>query len=173
MGTPPERARQRRVVAGTTLALIGLALFWLNITEGPSHAIIMAAIGAAFLAAYYAGQGYGLLIPACILLGLGLGELAEEVWWGDFNQLGLGLGFIAIYVIDRLRRGETSWWPLVPGGIITVSALGAEFGTVRAAVEKGWPLILVVIGVALIAGVGKSRRRNHDDTPDPRGPHVT
>lgn len=167
---PTEHRRERRVAAGFVLALVGLALFWLNVSQGPTEAVVMAAAGAVFLALYFAGRGYGMLIPGCILLGLGLGELADRVWWGDYRQLGLGLGFVAIYVIDHLRQGRSHWWPLIPGVIITLSALGAEFSSIRNAVEKGWPLILVIIGAALMLGFGSRRRR--DETPtQPRGPH--
>jgi hypothetical protein len=163
--------RDRRKVAGVVLAVIGVALFWLNVTEGTSEAVIMAALGALFVAGYFMGRGYGLLIPGCILLGLGLGDLADAAWFGDFKQLGLGLGFLAIYFIDRARSGYTAWWPLIPGSLLTLSGLGAEFRSVRIAVEKGWPLILVVIGVALVMGWGTRRRDNGDRPAEPRGPH--
>lgn len=170
MANSPDTYRDRRKVAGMVLAVVGIALFWLNVTEGASEAVILAAIGAALVAVYFAGQGYGLLIPGCILLGLGLGDLVGA------EELGLGLGFLAIYGIGRMNRGRTAWWPLVPGGIITLYALGVRIRSVDTAIDKGWPLILAAVGVALFLGWGAKRGGDDGDRGDqeptaPRGPH--
>jgi hypothetical protein len=171
---PVENARQKRVVLGLVLALVGAALFWMNIAEGPTSAIILTALGAAFVAGYVYNKTYGLLIPGCILLGLGLGELLDRSWIGfhEMTQFGLGVGFIAIFVIDRIYRGKTSWWPLIPGVFLVGEVLADEFYGFRNMVDKGWPLILVVIGLAIMAGVGTRRygTRRHDDS-EPKPPH--
>ena len=84
----------------------------------------------------------------CILAGLGLGEL---IGW---SSLGLGLGFIAIFVIDLLVRGKSHWWPLIPGVIITLDALGDRANVViaplRGLVANWWPLLLIAIGLLLL-----------------------
>jgi hypothetical protein len=173
---PLESTHRKRVVFGLVLALVGAALFWMNIAEGPMEAVILSALGAAFVAGYFYNHSYGLLIPGCILLGLGLGELLDRTWFGvgDTQQLGLGVGFLAIYVVDRMYRGRTSWWPLVPGVILVGSVLADEFYGFRSVVEKGWPLILVAIGLAIMSGAGRrhdaARARGRDDSA-PKPPH--
>ena len=49
-------------------------------------AAVLLVAGTLFLAGYLLRRSYGLLIPACILLGLGAGSLGAETWF-DFGEL--------------------------------------------------------------------------------------
>jgi hypothetical protein len=134
----------------------------MQLVEGPREAFAFLVVGGAFLVWYFYRRRYGLLIPACILLGLGLGEVGD--WSGvdfhDFSAAGLGVGFIAIYVIDRLYRGSSPWWPLIPGGILLVRSLVSRNSGVHRYIEVGWPLVLVIVGLLVLAGA--FGRRRHD-----------
>jgi hypothetical protein len=139
---------QRNLLPG--LLLIGLGVFFLvgrNTNLGGW--IFLAGLGAIFLVAYFNSRSYGLLIPGCILLGLGLGEAMDQ------SSLGLGLGFIGIFAVDTLVRGRMShWWPLIPGVIIAGSELSdmniAGLGTLRDIAADWWPLLLVLLGVLIL-----------------------
>lgn len=143
-----------RVIAGAVLILLGIAFFVMNFVEGLGQAVVLFGIGALLVAAYFYTRTYGFLIPGCILIGLGLGQLGETglVSFTGFGSLALGVGFIAIYLIDWLYRGSTYWWPLIPGGILVVSSLVSVSQTVQVLVSRGWPLILVIIGLLILAG---------------------
>lgn len=141
-----NRSRTNQMLPGLILILLGV-LFLLGRTALGS-VIFLGGLGAIFLVAYFATRGYGLLIPGCILASLGIGDL---IGW---SSLGLGLGFIAIFVIDLSVRGKSHWWPLIPGAIITVGALGERTNVVlaplRGLISNAWPLLLIVIGVLLL-----------------------
>lgn len=159
-----DEVTRRRVVAGAILIIVGIGLILLQVFQGFGEWIVLLLIGAAFLAGYFLRRSYGLLIPGCILVGIGLGAIGGTTWGvGDFTQIGLGTGFIAIYVIDRIYRGSTHWWPLIPGGVLLITGVASLGGNIARIVEVGWPLLLVLAGLLLIGAAfglfGKAKGR--------------
>jgi hypothetical protein len=154
MDTPRavQRNRRSQVAAGAALIVIGIVALALQYLEGPGRAVILLLAGGSFVAAYFYTDIYGLLIPGGILSGLGLGSLGEwrEVAVRDPNAVGLGIGFMAIYVVERVYRRRAHWWPLIPGVLLVVSGLGARFGDVGHILWRWAPAILVVLGVVLV-----------------------
>ena len=149
-----DERRQGRLFAGAILVLLGLGLFAVQFVEGFGEALILFLIGGAFVAGYLYRRAYGLLIPGCILIGIGLGSLGEGTVFGvgDLSSIGLGLGFIAIYVIALVYQGESHWWPLIPGGILVLLGLAAGSKAFEQLLSVGWPLIIVFVGLILLAG---------------------
>ncbi len=149
-----DEKRQGRLFAGAVLVLLGLGLFAVQFVEGFGESLVLFLIGGAFVAGYFYRRAYGLLIPGCILLGIGLGSLGEGTVFGlgDLSAIGLGLGFIAIFVIALVYQGSTHWWPLIPGGILVVTGLASGNEALERLLEVGWPLILVFVGLLLLAG---------------------
>jgi len=140
---------------GVILIVIGATLFgiqWLHLDAD----VIVLVIGLIFVAAYAATRRYGLLIAAGILTGLGAGILLQD--FGVTREpvvLGLGVGFLAIYLVDLAARRSPQrarWWPLIPGAIITIIAgAGGAFGDEGGrTIQQAWPIILVVIGAWLL-----------------------
>ena len=139
---------------GVILIAVGLTLFAVQLLHLDADVIVLV-IGLVFAVAYAATRRYGLLIPAGIMTGLGVGILLEDSGVaGEPVVLGLGLGFLAIYAGDLLVSGARQpgrWWPLIPGAILMVIA-GVEntFGPEGARViEQGWPVLLISAGVWL------------------------
>ena len=160
-----------RLVTGAILVLLGLGLLALQFMEGFNEAVVLFLIGAAFVAGYLYSRAYGLLIPGCILLGLGLGfvgettisSLDEEV----FILLGLGVGFVAIYVIPLVYVGKSHWWPLIPGVILIVVGIASMSDDLERLLEVGWPLILVLLGLVILAGAfGLTGRKAPDEAQE-------
>lgn len=153
---------QGRVALGAVLIVVGLMLLASQFMEGFADRAWPVVIGGAFVAGYFYRKAYGLLIPGCILLGIGLGDLAQGSIrdFGDFDSIALGLGFIAIFAIATLYQGRTHWWPLIPGGILVIQGLQEGSQAVRDLVSVGWPVVLILIGLILLAGVfrGTGRR---------------
>lgn len=145
--------KSRRLSAGLILIVVGLGLYFVDRVEGIGEEAVLMVIGSAFLIAYFVRKNYGLLIPGCVLLGLGLGSVGRDSFlaFGESSMLGLGVGFIAIYVIARLNEGKSHWWPLIPGGVMLVMAI-PKTQHLFEYVWGHWQLILVLIGVLILVG---------------------
>jgi hypothetical protein len=163
-----DDARGRRTSAAVALIVIGAVFFALQMTKGPTEVLVYLVLGGLFLVGYLYRRQYNLLVPGCILLGLGLGALGERtsIDFRNFSPLGLGLGFIGIFVVDLAFRRRTHWWPLIPGGVLVLNSV-ADLRQLTWLFSKGWPLILVVIGVLMLlrrSGVaGANRPRGEGD----------
>jgi hypothetical protein len=158
---PMANTGQGRVSVGAVLIVIGLMLLASQFIKGFADRAWPVVIGGAFVAGYFYRKAYGLLIPGCILLGIGAGNLATGSIrnFGDFDSIALGLGFIAIFVIAALYEGRTHWWPLIPGGILVIQGLQAGSQAVRDLVAVGWPVILILVGLILLAGAFRATGR--------------
>ncbi len=120
---------------------------------------VVAAVGLAFLVAYALTRRYGFLVPGGILTGLGVGIIYESQMHarGATVVLGLGLGFLGIYAVDAAaRKTPRGWWPLIPGGVLTLigllQAAGQEF---LGSIGRWWPVLLIAVGAYLVFRRGK------------------
>ena len=150
------RLKDARMATAAVLILLGLALFVFQFVQGMIAVLLFLLVGALFIGGYLYWRAYGLLIPGCILLGIGLGSIGENIPLGvsNFSSIGLGLGFIGIYVIHWLYERQSIWWPFIPGGILILIGVASSSNAVAEVLSKGWPLLLVLAGlVALIGGL--------------------
>jgi hypothetical protein len=150
--------RKGRIAAGLTLIVLGGVLYLLERSVGIDSAAVLLIIGGAFLAYYFYKREYGFLVPACIMLGLGTGTVVSHTRY-DYGQptlWGLGLGFIAIFVIAWLYQRESHWWPLIPGGILVLLGLPRTKGIIDFLFDN-WPLILVAVGILILIGAFRPR----------------
>lgn len=145
-------SRDSRWTAGMILIGVGLGFFFLQRWQGAGTSTILLLIGAAFLVAYLLRRAYGLLVPAGILLGLGLGGLLEARFLDDEAVFGLGCGFVFIYVVALLVERNSHWWPLIPGVILILVGVN-DMRSVTELVFDYWPLALVAVGLLLVFGV--------------------
>jgi hypothetical protein len=144
----------RRSTAGIILVVLGLmflAAQWFDFTG----AAVLGSISVFFVAMYATTRKYGFLIPGMILGGLAVGVGLQEYGYdpnGGVVVLGLGAGFIAIYLINVVVQTPASWWPLIPGGILSVvGATQVAEGTAAAeTVARLWPVGLIVAGVIVL-----------------------
>lgn len=111
------------------------------------------------------GALFGAIIGGAILIWLGvsfylqeIGYLAAFNWWALFIA-GIGVILIlqGIFMFARNRRPIIG--PLIGGGILLIIGLAFFFNSF----VNLWPLILVVIGLAIVASAFGARRR----TPPP------
>lgn len=146
--------RNGRATAGAILIVLGLALLANQLVPNFSGEIWQLVLGGLFVAGYFNRRAYGLLIPGCILLGLSLGDLTQGTLFqlGDTDSIGLGLGFIAIYAIDSLYRGNSHWWPLIPGVILVVTGAAEGSQQIQDTLAVGWPVLLILLGLVVLAG---------------------
>lgn len=152
------------MVAGGILILLGVAFFAMQFLGQLGSSVILFGVGMVFLVAYFFTRIYGFLIPGCILVGLGLGQVAAQggmLSVSGLSGIGLGIGFLAIFVIDWIYGGNMRWWPLIPGGIIVIVGIASANENLQSLLVRGWPLILVAIGLLILAGAfGLTGRKN-------------
>jgi hypothetical protein len=165
---------QRALAPGLILIGLGALLLVVQATSIGEEAVV-AVIGAGLLVTYLVTRIYGFLVPAGILLGLGLGIVWQVQAGGEGEGgvvlIGLGLGFVSIWLIGVLMRDKIRhWWPLIPGGILaTIGALveAEQTGFLRSYGDL-WPLILVFVGVILLAvQVARPSTGDGRDEPPP------
>jgi hypothetical protein len=172
VGNPHHGALRRGGFVGWFLILLGVVLLVINLFELTGSWILLA-IGGAFLAWYLDSRNYGLLIPACILLGLGLASILEGVrpWYFDveWTLLWIGLAFVAIYLVDRFTWHQSSTWPLWPGGILILISVWQTrwFSNLFdwlwwGVLADWWPVLIILLGIWLLR-----RRRAPAPFPGP------
>ena len=146
-------ANRRQIIPGLILIVLGVAFLLMQYFEfGPG--LFLTLLGLVFLVPYAFTRSYGLLIPGCILCGIGVGLAFERAAMRpDVTvSIGLGLGFIAIFVVQLAVAGASHWWPLIPGGILVLVGVAETMPQAQQVLERGWPLILIVIGLGILAG---------------------
>lgn len=164
--------------AGWILIAIGCLLLLENLFHWRGE-IFLIVLGGAFLAGHLSNRSYGLLVPAMILIGLGAGITASETRLLDLEEywipLFMGIGFVAIYLIDRFTWQQSTSWPIWPGGILVLIALwGIAYETgffidiwwdFMDIVSVWWPVLLILWGFLLL------RRRHQSEESSLPGGH--
>jgi len=156
-----NKLEKQRLAAGLVLIVLGVLFYVLERSRGVDSAALILLIGSGLLAAYFYRREYRLLVPAGILLGLGLGALVGETRFafGRTTLWGLGVGFVAIYVVALLYERKSAWWPLIPGGVLILLGLPIS-GRILSAIFRSWPLVLVLAGVLILLGGFRGGKRS-------------
>ena len=140
--------QRQQAIAGVALVVLGLALYYL---EDLGNSLVFFLVGGGFLVFYFYRKEFGLLIPGCIILGLGVGS-AGHALFDDFNAaLGLGIGFLAITVIALIYERRFVWWPLIPGSVLVLLNLPRGKQLIRV-IRDHWQLGLVGVGILVLIG---------------------
>lgn len=155
-------------------AVAGLiALTTLNILRDELIATyVLAAVALPFLVAFLRDRSqWGLLIPACVLLAVGVmiplieAGVLSELLIPAYVMFAIAIPFFAVYA-----RDPRQWWPLIPGGIMAV--IGLAFLVAEAAVQYVGPAVLVIAGVWILVRVFTRREPTAPDAPTPTGPEA-
>jgi hypothetical protein len=149
----PMNPNRRQIIPGLILIVLGIVFLLTQYFEfGPGLFLIL--LGLIFLIPYIFTRSYGLLIPGCILAGIGVGLAFERALSRpDVTvSVGLGLAFLAIFLVQLIVAGSSHWWPLVPGGILLLAGFAELEPQGQVLLEKAWPLALIAIGLAILAG---------------------
>jgi hypothetical protein len=149
------RARKSNLAFGVLLLVVGgvlLATRLIPMETAPACLSLIAIVNAS----------YGALVAGMILLGLGAGMVLGDRGVGDIASgtwivLGLGFGFLGIYLLSLVLKLRSHWWPLVPG-LVLVAIGGARYvrhfallpPEVVMAVRTWWPAALIVVGVWVV-----------------------
>ena len=165
------------LIWGGLLVLLGLMLLaqnlnWLGDWTTPVWSLILGAVGLFFLAIFLGDrQQWWALIPAYVLLAVGLMvALLESGVLSDLlvPAYVMFAGAIPFLVVFALTPKE--WWPLIPGGIMTI--IGLAFLVAEAAVEYIGPVALVVVGIWILARQFLRKEPAAPDAPAVAGPEA-
>jgi predicted membrane protein len=102
-----------------------------------------------FVAFLFNRTNWGLLIPAYVLLAIGVFVPLEELGVLDDNLTVTYILFaIAIPFFVVFIRNSQNWWALIPGGILAV--IGLSFLIAEASVEYIFAVVLIVAGILIV-----------------------
>jgi hypothetical protein len=168
-----------KIITGVVMVALGLVMLVATVTDSQVVGqMIVLLLGVIFLTWGVMVRHPGPLIPGCILSGLGVGIVLSQWLFtsisgqaqGGIVTLCLGLGFLLIMpVLQFVTRQRAHWWPLIPGGILTLTGFGLLLGdaglTMLTWMGRLWPLALIGIGGALLYQALRSQRTFTDDQP--------
>jgi hypothetical protein len=155
-----DELSKRQLVSGLLLIAVGAVMYYvLRAQDHLSIAALLVLLGTAFVGAYLYYRNYGYLVPGCLLCGFGAGRMWSATTFsvGDPTMIGLGAGFIAIYLVALLYQRKSPWWPLIPGCLLLLLGLGFKGGIQY--LFENWPLILILVGVILVVSAFVRLRR--------------
>ena len=150
-----------------------LTLITLNILQDEFIALyVLAAIALPFLVVFLRDRAqWWALIPAYVLLAVGLmvgltaSGVLSELLIPAYVMFAVAIPFLVVFALN-----PKEWWPLIPGGIMTV--IGLAFLVAEAAVEYIGPIALVVVGIWILARQFIRKDPAVPDLPATTGPEV-
>lgn len=135
------------IMLGLALLIAGEAI-GLSGTAGAGIFILF--IGLSFLLVFiFHPSNWWAVIPAGMVGSVSLLIFFENILGVGLMLLGMGLTFVALYII-LLGTEDKHWWPLIPGSILAFMGLlflffgPSEFG------NYVLPIALIIIGIILI-----------------------
>jgi hypothetical protein len=151
-------AGRSSVIAGAVLMIIGGAALVSQLFPDYNRYLPLA-IGLGLVAVFAFTRNYAALVFAGILTGLGVGLVAAQAFPSEEADgvgavLGLGLGFISIWVVGRLMHlPHHHFWPLIPGGILSIVGFGLAAEVLGKPLgELFVPSLVVLVGVLFVIG---------------------
>ncbi len=154
------RKGSSRLFLGLILLAVGAALLLARlhvVSQGP--AVLLAMGGALALYGVFA-RAFAPLVPGCILLGLAAGMLLGDrgvaaLGMARWQLVGLGGGFVLLFLLALLLELGTRWWALVVGGVLSLLAVLPHLKEVFdpslvVAFRTYWPVLLIVAGMYLV-----------------------
>jgi len=149
-------APRRGILGGAVLLAIGVAFLLPPLGVANAGAYLFVALGIAFAAAWWVGaRQYVYLVPACVLIGFGLGLVIPTVLGLSADTAGpvflgmLAAGLVAVFLLAPSRRA-----PLLLAGVLAVVAIADLFlqiDLVPVALQPYFvPVVLIVVAIYLL-----------------------
>src|SRR5437016_14423486 len=153
----PAPTQRRGVLGGAVLLAIGGAFLLPPLGAPNAGAYLFVALGIAFAAAWWVGarRQYVYLVPACVLIGFGLGLVIPTLFGlppdmaGPVFLLTLAGGLVAVSLLAPIRRA-----PLLLAGVLAVVAIADVFLQIDLgplALQPYFvPVVLIIVGLYLL-----------------------
>jgi hypothetical protein len=135
MSLPNDTKSRWSIIWAAVLILAGAFLLAQNFglmgeLGAPIWSVGLAALGLLFLLNFITDrEQWWSLIPGCVLLGVSAVIYMSAVldvpgeWAGSLMVFSIGLPFLLIYAAQASRGRKEYWWALIPGGILTFTAI--------------------------------------------------
>ncbi len=146
--------RRRGVLGGVVVFAVGFAFLLPAIRIPHAGPVLFLALGGAFAAAYWLGyRQFVYLVPAAVMIGIGIGLLLPAVF--DLGRLAAPVFFGALagaFVVVTILAPDHRW-PLVPAAPLAIIAVAGVVGGVD--VLPGLqpfilPVVLMLVGGYLL-----------------------
>jgi hypothetical protein len=145
----------RGILGGAVLLAVGLGVLMQALGVADAGAYLFLFLGIAFALAYVAGtHQFVYLVPACTMIGFGLGLIIptafkmQERASGIF-LLSLAIAYLAIYLLSPYRKVPLGVAAVI--GVVALADLFTSIAVVPDAVKPYFvPVILIVTGAYLI-----------------------
>jgi len=155
-----------------TLAIILLCVGLFALVQryfGPDwNQLLLVGIGAAFIVASLVSRTWGLLVPGCIIIGVGAGVLARHaVEFGRAGRAGvflicMGSGFFLITILSAIGFRKRALWAMIPGSVLVLvgaaQLLDPDYRAYFRFLNDIWPIALILAGVWLLIASSRGGR---------------
>jgi len=158
-----EIKNRNTIAAGIGMIALGALFLLVQVFENIDFGmLILPAMGIIFLAWGLGARQVGLLIPGGILSGIGVAlVLTENVLTnldgdteGGIFVLAIAAGFALVWLLGTLVLRQSSWWALIPAGIMGVIGaalmIGGQALEALELINYIWPLALIIGGLVII-----------------------
>lgn len=151
--------RRRVPWLGVLLVVFGLALLVDQLTPLSASALVLGALAIAFAASWLIGGSRWAMVPALVLAALAIPDALTDlgVITGDgWGSVAMALAFLAIWLVGGRSGRRPGWalWLAVIFGLIGLTQVSNQFDWLPS-LDAFWPVVLIVVGVALILGRGR------------------
>lgn len=144
--------RRRGVLGGLVVFAVGFAFLLPALGIPNAGPFLFIALGSAFAAAYQLGyRQYVYLVPAAMMLGLGVGLILPAVFAvGQFGPP-IFFGSLAAALVSVTLLAPERRWPLVPAAPLALIAVAGVVGRIDLVPPPLQPFILPVV-LMLVGG---------------------
>lgn len=154
------RSQTWAMLPGAVLIGLGVMLFAAErVPEGYESLTVIAGIGLILVVVALVTRAYGVLIPGGLMTGIGLGVSAVENLTVEGLAAagvilgGIGLGFVLVYLLDRLFLRASNAWPMIPA-VLLIGGGAVFYFAARAGVGAEAQEVLNLVWAALLIGFG-------------------
>ena len=150
------------LIPAVTIGTVGFTLLYTRASFFDFILYVLTGLGLVLLAVGITKHWIGLIIPGCLLIGIGPGV---SIAWGvgsvtnSLAQTGVMLVWFAfgwglITLFSRVVIEKFVWWPLIPGGIIAMVGwglyIGGNPGNAVAFIGNTGSIVMIIFGAYLL-----------------------
>lgn len=121
---------------------------------------MLVAVGAAFVVWSLVSRVWGLLIPGCVILGVGGGILIHKAFGlggtgkGGVFLICMAAGWFLLTLLSAVGFRKRVLWPMIPGGVLAligaIQLSGSDARAYFSLLNDYWPIAAIVVAVWIL-----------------------